>query len=166
MLLLLVFIFFLILENLFLPALIGPGPFLATQIFILAVIVYSKSWKELAVTALLFILIKEFVSGNGVGSLMVPFFITAGLYLIINRFLNIRDNLAENNSLSGLIVSTLVLVSFNFIYAWFYILYHAASYNVGSAWNYWVSLPMMSLFSTLGWSVGISILFKYVLKTK
>src|SRR3989344_418930 len=160
------FIFFLFLDDLLLPALLGPGSFMATKIFILSVIAYSKNWKNLALWALSLVLIKEFISGSGTGTLLLPFLMTSIFYLLLNKFLNIRDNLLENSSFSGLLISTFTLVLFNFVYSWFFIFSYAGSYNIGLTWNYWTDFLISSLLSTIGWSVSISILFKYVLKTK
>lgn len=159
----LIFVFFLLLEDLLLPALIGPGPFLAVQTFILAVIIYSKGYKGFLFYALPLILVKEFISGISTGDLLIPFIITSLLYLLANRFFYLTDNLSEDYSFSGFMISSLVLILFNYVYAWFFILHNAAYYDISQTWNYWKGFWGSSLFSTLGWSVAISAIFKFII---
>src|SRR3989344_3452129 len=162
----LVFIFFILLEGLFLPALIGPSPLLITQIFILALVIYNPNWKTIFFQALPFILVKEFFSGSGFGDFLLPFLITVGIYLWLNKFLNIAENLKENISFSGLALSIFMLAVLNYIYSWFFILHNTSSYNIILAWKYWQSVFSAYLSATLGWSTAMSILFKYGLLKK
>ena len=160
-----VFLFLLVIENIFLPALIGPGRFLIVPIFILGLLLYSRSWRTLAYQAIPFVLIAEFFTGSSTGSFLVPFAITAVIYILINKFIGLSENLQENISFSGIAVSALILAGFTFLYSGFFIFLNG-SYDIGAGWNEFRLFFTGSLLSILGWSAAISVLFKYVLRTK
>ena len=147
------------------PALIGPGMFLITPIFILGLIVYSQNWKVFIFQVIPFVLAAEFFSGMNVGKILVPMIITGLLYMWSNKFLNLTERFKENITLPGIISSALFLAMLGYVYSWFFI-YLNTSYNIGLAWGEWRLFFIGSLISMLGWSLALSVIFKYVLKTK
>jgi hypothetical protein len=160
------FIFLLLLENLILPAFIGPRQFFVTPIFIFGLLVYGNGWRTLLYQILPLILIAEFFTGENFGHLIIPLGLTGAIYLVINKFLNFGQNLRhERKFLSNFIPSVLILVTFNCIYAGLFIFLNT-SYQLTNSWYEFTIFFKNSLFSLVGWSALISLLFKYVLKTK
>lgn len=159
----LIFLFLLILENLLLPALMGPRLFIVSQIFILALIIYGGNWKTVIYKVIPLVLIMEFFSGINWGNITIPVLASAIIYMLLNRYINITTNLRENYSINGLIISILTLAIFSYIYSWFSILFNSSSFNISAALNYWKLFFSSSLLTVLGWSGGISLLFKYML---
>lgn len=160
-----VFLFLLFLENLFLPALIGEGYFLITTIFILGFLAYSSNWKKSLFQGIILFLFQEFFTGADPGSMVIPFIITGSLYLWINRFFNFTEQLRENLSFFSIIFSTLLLIFLSLSYSFFSTLHHT-SYDFSLDLNQLTDFFQSSLISLMGWSGGISILYKYVLKTE
>ena len=165
MVLFLFFIFFVVLESLFLPALIGPKAFLVIPLFALATIIYSRRITLRLVQVVTFLFFTEIFSGARVGSFMIPFIITAVFYVWINKFLDVTTNLNETNTLSSILVGILALNLLVYLYSFFFIL-NQLSYSVVSVWAGFKILIQTSFFETLGWSVVLVMLFKYVIKTK
>ncbi len=165
MIITLLFIFFLLLENLFLPALIGPEPFFIVILFITAMLIYSQNIKPRLIQATVFLFIAEIVSGAGYGSFIIPFAIIACLYLWLNRYLEISSSLQESGSYFGILGGLFVISLFVFGYS-FLSLFIQASYNIVGAWQNFVPLIKISAYQTLLWAFFFVILFKYVLRAK
>lgn len=163
MIIYLLFIFLLLLENIFLPALTGLGFFLITPLFVISVFMYSRGWKPLIFKAVPFILIEEIFTGIGFGEFLLPMFVTWLIYFWLNRFINIGDQFRENISFAGIAVSLVLLAVFGNIYSWLFIF-------INNNYNFYLSSIQFKLFftssflSVLGWSAAVSILFKYALK--
>ena len=161
----LVFILFLILDNLILPALIGTQEFLVTPTLLIAILFYHSKPRTGLIVTLIFALVAEIFSGFGIGSFIIPFGITALLYIWLNRFLAINYGLKEEMTFFGIIKSSLIITSFVYVYSWFFI-FLDSSYSFALTWDQWKILVLNSLTQTLGWSIGLSIFFKYVFKIK
>ena len=87
MILSLFFIFFLIFENLILPALTGPEPFLITPLFVLAMVVYSQDIKLRFIQGLIFLVVAELFSRAMLGSFGIPFAITIIIFVCLYSYL-------------------------------------------------------------------------------
>lgn len=165
MILPLFFIFFLILENLFLPALIGPGTLLISPLFLSGLIIYGGNTRLKLAQVCILLLLWELYSGFRIGSFIIPFGITTGLYIWLNRFLNIDSVLKEGGWLAGLVGGALTMTIFVYFYSWLY-LFLNSSYNIATSWHQWVLFVASSVLSTVSWSIGLVILYKYVLRPK
>lgn len=161
-----IFISLLLLENLILPALIGPKQFFITPIFILSLLVYGGSWRTLVYQILPLVLIAELFVGENFGNLIIPFGLTGIIYVMINKFVNLSQDLEhEKNLLSNLILSIITLAVFSYIYAGLSIFF-SNSYDFNTGWYEFKIFLKSSLLSLIGWSILISGLFQYVLKKK
>lgn len=165
MILFLFLILFLVVENLVLPALIGPKIFFIVPLFISGIIVYSQNIKRKLIHAGLFLLVTEIFLGHNIGDLLLPFSVTALIYLWLNRFLSLESGLQENDSFGSIIGGSLVIATIFYVFSFFFILAES-SYSITHTWAEWIILLPASSFSVLGWSLALTILFKYVLKTK
>lgn len=165
MVLSLFFLFFLLLENLILPALIGPHMFSITVLFLIGLAVYSSSLKVRIVHIGILLLIAEIFTGNNIGNFLIPFGITVIIYLWLNRFFSISSGVQESNSFAGIIGGSIAIMAVFYLYSWFFILF-GSSYNINSSLTEWRIFLAASIFSTLSWAVGFAILFKYVLRIK
>lgn len=162
----LVFILFLFLENIILPAVIGPSQFLITPVFILGLLVYGPDWKVLPYQVLPLALITEFLTRENLGSLVIPFAIVGVIFITINRFLNLSQSQElSKKGLSDLLIGASMLVIFSYIYSGLFIFFNTA-YSLSTAWYEFGIFFKNSLLGLFGWSIVISMLFKYVLKTK
>lgn len=162
----LIFILFFFLESLVLPALVGPSQFFITSIFILGLLVYGDGWKTLLYQVMPFALIAEFFAGENFGHLVIPLGLTGIIYIMINEFVNLSQNLKQSKKLwPDLILGITVLVAFSYVYAGLFIFFNT-SYRFSIGWYEFTVFFRSSLLSLIGWSTIISILFKYVLKTK
>ena len=159
------FIFFLFLENLFLPALIGPQEFTITPLFLIAAIAYGSDLKKSLIKALIFLLIAEIFVGVDNGAYLIPFLVVALIYFGLNKLLSINSNLRESNSLPGILFSSLTILLFLYMYSLFMIFFNS-SYDIPATFSQWFELLKTSVFAMFLWSVGLTILFKYVLKQK
>jgi hypothetical protein len=163
MILTLLFVFFLVLESLILPALIGAQPFLITLLFIIALLVYSQNSKVSLLQAFIFLLASEIFLALRLDSLIVPFAITAIIYLWINRFLEIGTGLRESSSLIGILGGIIVLSVLVSIYSYIF-LFFESSFSFIDAWNNYLFFVRLSVFQTLVWALFFVVLFKYLLK--
>ncbi len=161
----LTFLFLLLLENMFLPALIGPKPILITPLFIIAILIYRKDWKIFILQAVPLVLLEEFFTGIGFGRILLPITFTWLLYVWTDKFINLNDDLKEDISPKGLLVASAVLALFVFFYSGLFI-FSDNGYNVLKSFVQFELFFKNSLLSILGWSLAISILFKYVFKKK
>lgn len=162
---LLLFIFFIILESLFLPALIGSRSFLITPLFLTGLILYGNNTKLKFIQVCFFIILWELYSGFRISSFLIPFCITTGIYIWLNRFLNISTGLKEGGVLASLAGGALTMSIFVYAYSWLF-LFLNSSYNIAASWFELKTLITSSVFSTIGWSIGFVILFKYALRSK
>lgn len=161
-----IFILILFLENLILPASIGSGQLLITTIFIACLLIYNNSWRILLYQVVPFILITEFFTGENFGHLLIPFVLTGIAYIMMNKFINLSQNLnSKDQFLSNSILGTLTLVMFNGVYAGLFIFFDT-SYSLSTSWHEFTIFLKSSLLSLIGWSILISVLFHYVLKKK
>lgn len=162
----LIFILFLFLENLFLPALIGPSQLFITVIFILALLIYGDGLKALLYQVIPFALIAEFFAGENWGHLVIPLGITGLIYIIINIFIDFGQNLKQKKkSFSNFMIGIFTLIVFNCVYVGLFIFLNT-SYSFNASWYEFTIFFKSSLLSLVGWSVVISVLFQYVPKTK
>lgn len=159
----LIFIFLLVLENLLLPALIGAESFLIVPLFAISTIIYTENIKSRLIQALLFLLIEEYFSGIAIGGFIVPFMLTAGIYIWLNLFLNISSNLREEGSILNILVSVLILLLFLYVYSALFIFFRS-SYDIFKTWEELKILVTTSVFQLSGWAIIFSVLFKYVIK--
>lgn len=158
-----IFLFFLLLENLLLPALIGPGPFLITEVFILGLVIYGRRWQTFAFQAVPLIIIEEIFTGIGIGKFLGPLAVTSLIYFWLNQFINFTEYLRD--STSNIMASAFILLTLGYLYSFLFVLF-GNTHNIAASWNEWRIFFTASLWSMLGWSLAISALFKYVLKTK
>ena len=166
MVLFLFFIFFLIFENLILPALLGPGPFLITPLFIMAMVIYSQDTKLKFIQAVIFLLIGELFARTMLGSSSIPMAVTIVIFIWLNHFLNIGSGLQESTSITSLLGGTIVLTIFICIYSYMSIFFQT-SYSLNSAWEGLVIFIKTSITPTLLWAIVFIILFKYgLIKSK
>ncbi len=159
------FVFFLLVENLFLPALIGPRAFLITPLYLAGLIIYGDSTKLRLFQACGFLLAWEIFSGFSIGSLVIPFAITTGLYIGLNHYLDISSALKEGGMVPAILGGALTLTIFVYTYSFLFIFFNS-SYNLADSWRQLLMLVRASAFSTTGWSVGFVILYKYALRPK
>ncbi len=161
-----IFILFLFLENLILPAIIGPSQLLVTTIFISGLLIYSNGWRILLYQVIPLVLITEFFIGENFGHLLIPFCLTGVIYIMMNKLINLSYNLEQGGKfLSDLILAILTLVIFNCVYAGLFIFFDT-SYSLNTSWHEFIIFLKSSILSLVGWSALISVLFKYVLKKK
>ena len=162
----LTFILLLFLENLILPALIGPRQFFITPVFILGLLVYGNGWRTLLYQILPLVLIVEFFTGENFGHLIIPLGLTGVIYIMINKFINLNQSLgSEKKLLSNLVPSILILIIFSYIHVGIFIFFNT-SYNFNTSWHEFTIFFKSSLLSLVGWSIVTSVLFKYVFKKK
>ena len=159
------FLLFLLLENLLLPALLGPKSFLIIPLFVFAVVVYGNNIKLNIVQAIIFLLITETFSGSGFGDIVLPFLVVVALYLWLNRFLDINSTLKESgiwtSLFSGTLSLTLLALFFSYVFLFFQL-----SYNFLEAWQMAIVLMKTSISQIIGWALAFVIIFKYVLQAK
>ena len=161
-----IFILILFLENLILPASIGPSQLLVTTVFIFGLLVYGNGWRTLLYQVIPFVLITEFFTGENFGHLIIPFGLTGIIYIMMNKFIDLNQDLKRGDrSLSNLIPCILILVVFSYIYAGLFIFFNT-SYNLNTSWHEFTIFFKSSSWSLVGWSVLISVLLKYVPKKK
>ena len=165
MILLLILIFLLVLENLFLPALVGAETFLIVPLFTAAMIVYGENVRTRLAQALLFLFIEEYFSGAAIGSFAIPFLIAAGIYIWLNLFLNISSGLRESGSLISLLGGIFTLLLLVYLYSSLFI-FLRSSYNISITWEELRILIKTSLLQLSGWAAVFLIVFKYILKNK
>lgn len=174
MILFLIYILFLIFENLLLPAIAGPELFLVTPIFILAIIVNSSNFKRAIFQLIIFSLIGELFMGARLGSSLIPLVITAFVYFGIDRFIEMREGLDSSASFPILLGRSFVLLCLSYIYSWFFVFLSSSSgFGILTASNIYASWDTWSIFLSVGtvitifiWSCIFSIIFSYVLKAK
>ena len=154
-----------ILENLLLPAFIGPRPFLIFPLFILAIIVYGKNYTLNIFQAAIFVFIVESFSGISLGKMFIPLGITTGVYIWLNRFIDLRFGFKDDLSVSNILTATLIITFLGYVYSWFFIFF-GSSYNFISVWDEWKILLISSLLYTFIWASIYSLIFKYVLEKK
>ena len=170
----LIYILFLVLENLLLPAIAGPELFLITPIFILAVIVNSSNFKKAMFLLIVFGLIGELFTGAQIGSNLVPLIIAAFVYFGIDRFIEMRANLDSTASFSVILGRSFVLLCLTYIYSWFVIFISSSNgfanlalSSIYESWDAWsILLNIGTILTIFTWSCVFSIIFAYVLKTK
>ena len=165
MLLPIIFIFFLLLENLLLPALIGPQEFLITPLFLLGMVAYGSDMKKRFIMASIFMLTAELFSKSEIGSFVLPFIVTVLIYIWLNRHLSMSSNLQENYSFSGVIIGSLLMILFLYLYSLFFIFFSSA-YDLSVTVKEWQILLRSSFFPMSLWSLGLTFLFKYVLRSR
>lgn len=163
MILLLVLIFLLFLENMFLPALIGAETFLIVPLFAVAMVVYGENVKTRLAQALLFLFIEEYFSGAAIGSFVIPFLFAAGIYIWLNLFLNIGSGLRESSSLLSILGGIFAILLLVYLYSSLFVLLRS-SYDILSVWGEFRILVGASILQLSGWAVAFLILFKYILK--
>lgn len=159
------FILFLALENLLLPALIGPKTFLISPLFLAGLIIYGKNFKTALVQACIFLLVWEFYSGVQIGSFIIPFAITAVLYIWLNHFIDIRSGLSEGHIVPSLLGGMITLTLFIYLYSWLFIFYNSPR-DIVAVTQQLAILAKNSYLMTLSWSVFFVILFRYVIRPK
>lgn len=159
MIIIFLFLLLLLLENLFLPALMGPKPFLIVPLFVLALVVYGQNTKLRLAQAVVFLIIAEMFSASGFGSMVLPFIIVVILYLWWNRFLNIRFSLQESSSFMGLLGGTLFLTLLAFIYSYVFLFFRSSN-SVIEAWELVLILIKTSMYQNGGWALAFVILFR------
>jgi hypothetical protein len=161
----LLFIFFLLVENLFLPALIGPEPFFITMIFVFTMIVYTRNIRSRLILAGVFLFLSQIIAGAGYFSFLIPFYIVGLIYIWASHYLEISPGLQDSNSflslLAGAIVLLLLVSAYSFIY-----LFLGSSFNLAGTWADFIILIKTSVYQNLVWSFFFVILFKYVLRAK
>lgn len=111
------------------------------------------------------VLLEEFFTGIGFGRILLPITFTWLLYVWTDKFINLNDDLKEDISPKGLLVASAVLALFVFFYSGLFI-FSDNGYNVLKSFVQFELFFKNSLLSILGWSLAISILFKYVFKKK
>ena len=161
----LIFIFLLILENLILPALIGPGAFSIVPLFLISMMIYAPNLKLKFFQIILLAFVSEIVSGVTLGSFIIPLAIALLVYIWLNRFLNISSGLQENNSIIGLLMSATVIASIFYLYSLMFILAQS-SFSIAETLNESRLMFASSVLSVIGWSAALTVISKYVLKTK
>lgn len=160
-----IFIFCLFLENLILPAFLGPKQFFITPLFLIGLLVYGNGQRTLLYQVIPLVFIAEFFVGENFGRLIIPFGLTGIIYVIIDKFVNLSQNRGHNNkTLSSLMVGILIIILFSFIYAGLFIFFNA-SHDFNISWHEFIIFLESSLLILVIWSIIISILFKYVLST-
>jgi hypothetical protein len=155
------FILFLLAENLLLPALIGPGQFFITPIFIIALLTHAKSLRSWIIQAIILIILEIIFTGINAENIVAPLIITAALYLIMNRYINFNEQFRDDFSFRSIILSTVILTLLTVIYSALSILLHN-SFGLSESWPDLKMFFVGSIFSVAGWSLGISILFKFI----
>ena|SRR3989338_4952977 len=161
-----IFIFCLFLENLLLPAFIGPKQFFITPLFLIGLLVYGNGWRTLLYQVIPLAFTAEFFVGENFGRLIIPLGLTGVIYVMIDKFVNLSQNRGHNNKIfSGLILSILMITWFGFICVGLFIFFNT-SYNFNIGWYEFTIFLKSSSLSLVSWSIIISTLFKYVLKTK
>ena len=88
-----IFILILFLENIILPASIGPSQLLVTTVFIFGLLVYGNGWRTLLYQVIPFVLITEFFTGESFGHLIIPFGLAGIIYIMMNKFIDLNQDL-------------------------------------------------------------------------
>jgi len=174
MILFFIYIFFLILENLLLPAIAGPELFLITPIFILAIIANSLNFKKAMFELVILGLIGELFIGAQIGSSLVPLIITAFVYFTLDRFIEIRAGLDSIASFTVILGRSLVLLCLSYIYSWFFIFLSSSqgldrftASSLYASWSIWsILLGIGTILTIFAWACIFSVIFAYVLKAK
>lgn len=154
------FIFFLLLENLFLSALVGFRPFLITPLFLLGAGLHIREFKF---KSAIFLVLAALFSGTNAITTTLSFLITFGIYSAIGYFLNIESDSSEVLSFFSIIRKSLTLLILGLIYFWFFIFLESA-YDLYLTSNRWLILVETSGLYFFIWSVVLSILLIYVSK--
>ena len=154
------FFLFLLLENLLLPALFGPGSFLIIPTFTFAVVVYGNNLKLRFFQIFIFLVFTEFFTASEFGSIVFPFICVAILHLWLNRFLNIKSGLTEGGIIFRFFGGTLYLTFLVFSFAFVSLLFQF--HNLSASWESLIIFIRTSGYQTIGWSLAFIILFKYL----
>ena len=170
----LIYILFLVFENLLLPAIAGPELFLVTPIFILAIIVNSSNFKKAMIELIIFGLVGELFTGAHLGSSLIPLIITAFVFFAIDHFIEMRAGLDSGASLMVILGRSFILLCLAYIYSWLFIFFGSSNgfgtlttSNISLAWDTWsILLSVGTAVTIFIWSCVFSIIFAYVLKTK
>lgn len=166
MVLFFIFLFFLLVNNLLLPALVGPKEFLVVPVFLMSVIVYSGSFKLVVVRGVVFSLTAELLSGMKFGDILVPFSCAVLIYLWISSFLEIKSGLTESSWPIIVLGSSLFLIFLTYIYSWGFI-FNQSSYSLITTWSEWKLLFHGDIIiNTFLWAAAFSYLFHYVIQKK
>lgn len=139
--------------------------FSITILFLIGLTTYSSSLKIRIIHISVLLLIAEIFTGNSIGNFLIPFGITILIYIWLNRFFSISSGIQESNSFAGIIGGALTITAVFYLYSWFFIFF-GSSYDIGLSWSEWKVFVVASIFSTLGWSAGFAVLFKYALRIK
>jgi len=182
MILFFLYIFFLVLENLLLPAIAGPGLFLITPVFLLAVIIHTSNFKKAIVQLITFGLVGELFMGSRVGSSLMPLVTTAFVYFIINHFIEMKAGLDGVASSKVILGRSFILTGLSYIYFWFFIFFNSfrefssfdelglgnfAMNDIYTSWDIWnIFLSLGSIVIIFIWSCIFSIILGHVFKTK
>src|SRR3989344_5080219 len=118
-----IYILFLVLENLLLPAIEGTELFLITPIFILAIIVNASDFKKAVIQLAIFSLVGELFTGAQIGSSLIPLLITAFVYFSIDHFIEISAGLDNAVSFAVILARSFVLMVLSYIYSWLFIFF-------------------------------------------
>lgn len=155
----LIFPAFLLLDNLLLPAAIGPGSFLITPIFILELIRNFDFRKYSLGSIFILVLIAATISGNKiyqfVGALTFIFLIC----LVLNKFLNLRESARDDFFLPSVAKGILILFILGLIYSFFFNLLDN-SFNLVLSLNEWKMFFATAWLSLVVWCAVITFLFK------
>ena len=157
------FAFFLILENLLLPSLIGPKIIIITQIFLLSIFIFGKKRSAVFIQAGIFSAGEEFFLGMRLGTIFIPIFITGLFYLWINNFIEFRSGLQDSSGFRVVIIAGIVLAFLYYLYSWIYI-YIGSSFNaMNSLVGFMNLLDVKMIIGVFLWSGFSCLLWKYVL---
>lgn len=159
------FCLFLLLENLLLPALLGPKPFLIILTFVFTIFIYSENVKLKFAQAIIFLGINEIFSYSEFGSMILPFTIVALLYFGLNHYLNIKSSLQESSFFTGLFGGAVFLTLLAFLYSYVFLFFQLSN-NILEAWQSALVFIKTSFYQTFGWALVLVVIFKYVFKTK
>jgi|SRR3989338_4325561 len=164
-LLILLFIFFLLAENVLLPALIGPGPIFITPLFLMGMLVYGRNLKHQFLKISFFLLLSVIFSGGDILITVSAFLITIAIYLLADYFLDIKSELSETFSISSITRGSFLIFLTGLLYSLIFMLFKL-DLNLGESLNEWFVLLQSSGLSIIIWSIFLSVLFMYVFNKK
>lgn len=159
------FLFLLLIENLFLPALIGLRSFSIIPLFLTAYLLFGNNSKKRLIQLALFMLANEIFAGVAIGTFLIPFSAITLIYLWLNKYLNINAGLRESDSITTVLTGTVAMIIFFYAYSFLYI-YLQSSYSLSESLNEFKTLFLTSILTISIWSVSFGLIFKYVFKTK
>lgn len=154
------FVIFLLLDSIFLPALVGPREFLVMPVFVMSFLVNSENRKSALILGLIFSFVAGLLSNDQPGTAMAAYLATFLVFIWLTRFFDTAGTLKGAFSFRSLAKFVITAVLLVYCYSWFYI-FISSDYSLVKVFREWPALLQGGiLVSTIIWSAIMGVLFR------